>query len=65
MLSWLPVSTVVDGQGLNLTVVSYSNDLGYGFLACRELVQDVAKLGDYCEEALEELKEKAALKDAS
>ena len=65
MLSWLPFSAVVDGQGLNMTVVSYRNDLGYGFLACRELVPDVAKLGEYFEEALEELKEKAALKDAS
>jgi len=43
-----PVSTVVDGQGLNITVQSYLDTLDLGLVACRELVPDLEHLADLC-----------------
>jgi hypothetical protein len=50
-----PVSTLVDGQGLNMTVQSYLGNLDFGFLACRELVPDVWDMTRYLEDAMAEL----------
>ncbi len=47
---YYPVSTVVDGQGLNITVQSYVDVLDFGLVACRELVPDLWDLADYCVE---------------
>lgn len=55
MLSYYPVSAVADGQGLNVTVVSYRDHLDFGLIACRELVPDVWDLKEYFEESLAEL----------
>lgn len=41
-----PVSILTDGQGLNITVVSYLDRLDFGFIADRELVPDVWDLAD-------------------
>jgi diacylglycerol O-acyltransferase / wax synthase len=41
-----PVSIVADGQGLNITVVSYLDRLDFGFIVDRELVPDVWDLAD-------------------
>jgi WS/DGAT/MGAT family acyltransferase len=41
-----PVSIVTDGQGLNVTVVSYLDRLDFGFTADRELVPDLWDLAD-------------------
>ena len=41
-----PVSIVTDGQGLNITVVSYLDRLDFGFIVDRELVPDVWDLAD-------------------
>jgi hypothetical protein len=41
-----PVSIVTDGQGLNVTVVSYLDRLDFGFVVNRELVPDVWDLAD-------------------
>jgi WS/DGAT/MGAT family acyltransferase len=38
---YYPVSTIVDGQGLNITVQSYLDTLDFGLIACRELVPDL------------------------
>lgn len=43
---YIPVSTIVDGQGLNITVQSYCNTLDLGLVACRELVPDLERLAD-------------------
>ena len=43
---YYPVSTVVDGQGLNITVQSYCDSLDFGLVACRELVPDLWDLLD-------------------
>jgi WS/DGAT/MGAT family acyltransferase len=43
---YYPVSTIVDGQGLNITVQSYMNTLDFGLISCRELVPDLWDLTD-------------------
>jgi diacylglycerol O-acyltransferase / wax synthase len=50
-----PVSTVVDGQGLNMTVQSYNGNLDFGFIACWELVPDLWDLCDDVRAAMDEL----------
>ena len=46
MLHYYPVSTILDGQGLNITVQSYLDSLDFGLVACRELVPDLWDLLD-------------------
>ena len=43
---YIPVSTVIDGQGLNITVQSYDDVVDFGFVGCRELVPDIEDLAD-------------------
>jgi hypothetical protein len=43
---YYPVSTIVDGQGLNITVQSYLDTLDFGLVSCRELVPDLWDLLD-------------------
>ena len=50
---YYPVSTVVEGQGLNITVQSYVDVLDFGLVACRELVPDLWNLVDYCIDEIE------------
>ncbi len=40
------MSTIVDGQGLNITVQSYLDTLDFGLVACRELVPDLWDMVD-------------------
>jgi hypothetical protein len=46
MLRYYPVSTIVEGQGLNFTVQSYLDVLDLGLVSCRELIPDLADLLD-------------------
>jgi len=50
-----PVSVVMDGVGLNITVMSYRDHLDFGIIADREQVDDVWNLMDGTGRALEEL----------
>jgi hypothetical protein len=50
-----PVSVVTDGQGLNITVVSYLDRLDFGFIVDRELVHDVWDLADMHVDEIERL----------
>jgi diacylglycerol O-acyltransferase len=50
-----PVSALIDGQGLNITVQSYCGSLDFGLIACRELVPDVWDITDMLHEAMGEL----------
>ncbi len=38
---YYPLSTIIDGQGLNITVQSYLDRLDWGLVACADLVPDV------------------------
>ncbi|MEM9057887.1 MAG: WS/DGAT domain-containing protein, partial [Pseudomonadota bacterium] len=44
MLANYPLSVLVDGQALNITVVSYMDAVDFGLMACREAVPDVNHL---------------------
>jgi WS/DGAT/MGAT family acyltransferase len=44
VLGYYPMSAIVDGQGLNVTVMSLDGGLHFGLLADRDLVPDVAEL---------------------
>jgi diacylglycerol O-acyltransferase len=46
LLHYYPVSTIVDGQGLNVTVQSYLDTLDFGLVSCRELVPDLWDMVD-------------------
>ncbi|MEA2367935.1 MAG: diacylglycerol O-acyltransferase / wax synthase, partial [Thermoleophilaceae bacterium] len=50
-----PVSVVMDGVGLNITVMSYRDHIDFGIVADREQVDDVWSLMDGAARALEEL----------
>jgi WS/DGAT/MGAT family acyltransferase len=60
LLSLSPMGPLLYGGGLNITVISYIDNLEFGFLACRELVPDLWSLADGIELALEELEKEAA-----
>lgn len=55
LLASYPVSAITDGQGLNVTVVSYGGGLHFGLISDRELVTDLDVLADYLGEELEVL----------
>jgi diacylglycerol O-acyltransferase / wax synthase len=50
-----PMGPVMQGAGLNVTVMSYMDNVDIGFMACRELVPDVWDLPGYVDEAMSEL----------
>ena len=50
-----PVSAVVHGIGLNITVMSYCGDLNFGIVADRDLVDDAWSLAAALREAQAEL----------
>jgi WS/DGAT/MGAT family acyltransferase len=55
LLHYYPVSTITDGQGLNITVQSYLDTLDWGLVACRELVPDLDHLLDLIVEEMEQM----------
>ncbi|MGV3758152.1 MAG: WS/DGAT/MGAT family O-acyltransferase [Actinomycetota bacterium] len=55
LLHALPMGPVMEGAGLNITVMSYEDNIDIGFMACRELVPDVWDLVDHVHAALAEL----------
>jgi WS/DGAT/MGAT family acyltransferase len=62
MVAQYPVSMVVEGQGLNITVVSYGDALHVGLLSCRELVPDLWELARDFTAGLEALSKLAAVR---
>ena len=50
-----PVSVVIDGVGLNITVMSYRDHIDFGIIADRDQVDDVWSLMDGTAAALDEL----------
>ncbi len=43
---YIPVSTIGEGMGLNITVHSYLDELTFGLVSCRELVPDLWHMVD-------------------
>jgi diacylglycerol O-acyltransferase / wax synthase len=54
-----PLGPVMDGAGLNVTVLSNMDAIGFGFIACRELMPELWDLADAVPAALAELLEAA------
>jgi hypothetical protein len=61
LLHYYPVSTIAEGQGLNITVQSYLDSLDFGLVACRELVPDLWDLVDAIVDDLGELAKTAGI----
>jgi diacylglycerol O-acyltransferase / wax synthase len=55
LISYYPLSAITDGQGLNITVMSYGGQLHFGLIADRDLVPDVDRLAGYIAEELDVL----------
>jgi diacylglycerol O-acyltransferase len=53
--AFYPVSAIFDGQGLNITVMSYRGTMFFGLVACRELVPDLEVLTDHLRAELDDL----------
>ena len=60
LLSYYPLSAIADGQGLNITVMSYEDGMHFGLVADRELVPDLDRLAGYLVDELDELKKSVA-----
>ena len=50
-----PVSIVLDGQALNITLLSFVDTMDIGLIACRRTLPHMQKLLQFLEEGLEEL----------
>jgi len=55
LLAYYPVSALVDGQGLNITVMSYCGNLYFGLVACRALVPDLDVMAGFLRDELDAL----------
>lgn len=62
---YFPVSIPTHGGILNMTCVSYCDDMEFGLIACRDGVPDIEKMTDYLVEEFAVLKEAAAAKRAA
>ena len=51
-----PMGPIMDGAGLNITVLSYRDHIDIGFMADKDLVPDVWDLAEEVQPAFEELK---------
>ncbi|MFO1295004.1 MAG: wax ester/triacylglycerol synthase family O-acyltransferase [Rubrivivax sp.] len=56
MLDYYPVSIVVHGVALNITVQSYMGQLCFGLIACRRAAPDMHELGVHLQQAFEGLR---------
>ncbi len=64
MVATYPMGPIMEGVGLNITVMSYRGSIDFGFMVDRELVPDVWNMADRVKDALEELKAAAARVEA-
>jgi diacylglycerol O-acyltransferase / wax synthase len=55
LIAYYPISAIADGQGLNITVLSYRNTVFFGLIACRKLVPDLDRMADHIEDEIHEL----------
>jgi len=56
-----PVSIVTDGIAMNITLVTYDQNVDFGIVACRRSVPQVQRFIDYMENALQALEDAAGL----
>lgn len=58
-----PLSVLIDGQSLNITVISYCDTVSFGLLGCRETIPDINTLAAYIGDAFEGIKAGIFLRD--
>lgn len=63
LVSAYPMGPIMEGSGLNITVLSYRNHIDIGFMADADLVPDVWDLAGEVGPAFEELRQHAGLTD--
>lgn len=56
LVSLNPLGPIFDGAGLNVTVLSYLDHIGFGFVACPRSIPDIWRLARYFPDAFEELR---------
>jgi diacylglycerol O-acyltransferase len=61
MVAGFPLGPVMDGAGLNVTVMSYRGVLNWGLMACAETVPGVASIAAAIPKSLDELRAAAGL----
>jgi hypothetical protein len=61
LVAGFPLGPVMDGAGLNITVMSYRGVLNWGLVACAETVPRLSQLAQYIPDAIEELAAAAGL----
>ena len=61
MTGMYPASLMLDGQALNITMVSYADSMEFGITACRKSLPSAQRLLDHLEQSLDELVEVAGL----
>ncbi len=54
-----PMGPVMDGAGLNVTVMSYRDHMDFGFMVCRELIADVWAMAGQVQPPFAELRKAA------
>ena len=59
LVSLFPLGPLLAGTGLNVTVVSYLDTVGFGLIGCREIVPNIGKIADGVPDALGELRKAA------
>lgn len=55
LVAQYPLSMLIDGLALNMTIISHADRLDFGLLACREALPDLSLLADYLGDAFAEL----------
>jgi hypothetical protein len=55
-----PIGPLLDGGGLNMTVLSYLDHIDFGFVVCPEIVDDPWRFVDATSEAFAELERAAS-----
>ncbi|MFZ4517234.1 MAG: WS/DGAT/MGAT family O-acyltransferase [Microthrixaceae bacterium] len=63
MVAAYPMGPIMDGAGLNITVLSYRDHVDIGFLACTDLVPDIWDVAGAVQPAFDELKRLAGITD--
>jgi WS/DGAT/MGAT family acyltransferase len=56
-----PASIVTEGVALNITLVTYDQNVDFGIMACRRSIPQAQRLIDYMEQSLVELEDAAGL----
>ena len=55
MVEMYPLGPIVEGAGLNITVMSYCGTVYFGCVACRETLPDIDRLAAMLTDSLDEL----------